>query len=215
MKKRIVALLLSMVLVMASCGSANEQGDVVDHSQGEEQASLEDNTEASTGDAFSDLEALGKIDVEEQIFSVELTIPTEFVEQTTQEELDVVALENGFKSATLNEDGSATYIMTKQQHQELLDDLRKGFNESFAEMVGSEDCPNITKIEANDNFSEFTVTIAADELSMNESMIVFSFYMAAGIYNVYSGEEIDNVHVEYVNAETGEVISTADSNANR
>ena len=58
-----------------------------------------------------------KIEVDENLLTVELTIPADFVGETTQEELNQTAKEEGLKSITLNEDGSATYVMTKKKHK--------------------------------------------------------------------------------------------------
>ncbi len=142
---------------------------------------------------------------------VKLNIPADFVEAQTQEELNKLAEEYGFQSITLNEDGSATYVMTQKQHQELVEEYRNQVNSSLDAMIGSETYPNFTKIETNDNFTEFTVTTKSTELDMTESFSVLGFYMYSGIYNVFSGETVDNVTVTFVNEATGEIISTSNS----
>ena len=38
-----------------------------------------------------------------------------------------------------------------------------------------------------------------------------SFYMFGGLYHIFNGTTVDNIHVDYVNADSGEVISSADS----
>ena len=38
-----------------------------------------------------------------------------------------------------------------------------------------------------------------------------SLYMYGGMYAIFSGDEVDNIHVDYVNAASGEIISSADS----
>ena len=35
--------------------------------------------------------------------------------------------------------------------------------------------------------------------------------MMAGVYNTFNGTPVDNVHIDFVNADTGEVISSSDS----
>lgn len=35
--------------------------------------------------------------------------------------------------------------------------------------------------------------------------------MYGGMYNVFNGTTVDNVHVDFVNADTGEIISSSDS----
>lgn len=214
MKKKTVSLLLLSMLIFSSCGSKNATAPV------NNQAAT-DNTELSSENAeseiqenetsVSDLDALGEIEVDEKIFDVELTIPADYVAGQTQEDLDSLADEYGFKSIILNDDGSATYTMTKQQHKELLSEYREQINNSLNEMVSSGDYPNFTEITANDNFTEFTVKTKSTELDMGESMSVMAFYMYGGLYSVFSGENVDNVSVTFVNAETGDIIDTANS----
>ena len=101
--------------------------------------------------------------------------------------------------------------MSKKQHQELLSEYRELINSSLNEMIGSEDYPNFTNIETNDNYPEFTITTKNTELDMVESFSVIGFYMYGGLYNVFSGEEVDNISVTFINANTGDIINIANS----
>lgn len=204
MKKKIVMSLLICTLALSGCGSSNAPADTSTNQSSE-------TTEFSTEGDISDLDSLGDIEVDENLFTVELTIPADYVGETTQEELDAEANEHGYKSITLHDDGSATYVMSKKQHRELMEELETNINDTLSAMVGSEDYPNITDISANDDFTEFTVTTTSTELSMNESFSVLVYYMCGGMYNIFNGTEIDNVHVDFVNADSGEVIGSSDS----
>ena len=204
MKKKIVMSLLICTLALSGCGSSNAPADTSTNQSSE-------TTESSTEGDISDLDSLGDIEVDENLFTVELTIPADYVGETTQEELDAEANEHGYKSITLHDDGSATYVMSKKQHRELMEELATNINDTLSAMVGSEDYPNITDISANDDFTEFTVTTTSTELSMNESFSVLVYYMCGGMYNIFNGTEVDNVHVDFINADSGEVISSSDS----
>ena len=59
--------------------------------------------------------------------------------------------------------------------------------------------------------NDFTIKTKSKELDINESFSVMAFYMYGGMYNLYSGEEIDNVHVKFVNSDSGETISESNS----
>lgn len=152
-----------------------------------------------------------KIEVDENLLTVELTIPADYVGETTQEELDATAKENDFKSITLNEDGSATYVMTKGQHKKMMSEMESEINTALSEMIGSEDYPNFTNIKANSDFTEFTITTTSAELNFNESFSTIVFYTYGGMYNAFNGTTVDNIHVDFVNADSGEIISSADS----
>lgn len=151
------------------------------------------------------------VGVDEGLINVEITIPAGFIGEQTQEDLTAIANENGYESITLNSDGSATYKMNKLQHKKMMKEMYDGFKQSLNEMIGSEDYPNFTEIEFNENFTDFTIKTKSKELDMNESFSVMAFYMYGGMYNLYSGEEVDNVHVKFVNSDSGETISESNS----
>lgn len=182
-------------------------------SNGEKTSGSENNPDVSdsTEEAFTELEAIGDISVDEGLFSVEITVPADFVGDTTQAELDAAVQENGYKSATLNTDGSATYVMTQKQHNDMMEELRENFKQQLNEMVGSEDFPNFVKIEANDNFTRFEVTTKSTELNFMESFSTLQFYMISGAYNTFNGTTVDNCSVIFINEQTGEIISEANS----
>ena len=198
---------------MSACGSGasteeTPSSEAVPETIVEESVIEEATTETSD---LSEIEAIGDVEVDEGLFEVELLIPADFVGEKTQEELDAIAAESGYKSITLNEDGSATYVMTKKQHKEMMDEMSVSLNESLTELIGSENYPNFTDIKANDDFTEFTITTKSVELDLNESFSVLAFYMYGGMYNAFNGTTVDNIHVEFINADSGEVISSADS----
>ena len=155
-------------------------------------------SQASTGDSG--------IDVDKGLLNVEITIPAETAEYygfnfESQEEADAYAKEQGFKSATLGDDGSVTIVMSKSQHKKTME----------GEMIGSEDYPNITAVEHNDNYTSFTVTTKSEELGFNESFSVLAFYIYGGMYNSFNGTPADNIHVDFINEASGEVIDSFDS----
>ena len=222
MKKRVFAVIMAMTLVTSVfTGCGKEAGEAQSTSPAVEnqveQSTVADEptetaTEAETSDdGMKQLEAIGDVDVDKGLFNVTLTIPKDFVGETTQEKLDESVKEKGYKSATLNSDGSVTYVMTKAQHEEMLVGIRESIDKSLSEMIGSSDYPNITNVEHNDNYTSFTITTKNAEPDMSESFSVMALYMYGGMYGIFSGEEVDNVHVDSKNADSGEIISSANS----
>ncbi|WP_031550546.1 hypothetical protein [Oribacterium sp. FC2011] len=219
MKKRALAIILTFAIclsALSACGSQVEEAksEALKSTTAETEKSSESETEETTvasDDGMKELEVLGEVNVDKGLFNVTLNIPKDFVGEATQKELDELAKEKGYKSITLNSDGSATYVMNKAQHEELLSGIRDSINSSLQEMVGSEEYPNITKIEANDDFTSFTVTTKNQEPDFSESFGILALYMYGGMYGVFSGNAPDNVHVDFVNADSGEVVSSSDS----
>lgn len=211
MKKLLsAALAATLALNLCACSSSGQAEPSPAPDASESQASTGEST-SETSDGLEDLESLGDIEVDKNLFDVVITMPADLVGETTQEELDQQAAESGVHSITLNEDGSATYVMSKEQHKKLLEDTRKSIRTSLDEMVGSEDYPNITSVEANDDFTSFTVTTTSTEVSFTEAFSVIGLYMYGGIYGIFSGKTPDNIHVDFVNADTGEIIDSSDS----
>lgn len=210
--RKFLSLILATALALnlCACSSSGQADSSPAPDASESQASTDEST-AETSDGMEDLENLGDIEVDKNLFDVVITMPADLVGETTQEELDQQAAESGVHSITLNEDGSATYVMSKEQHKKLLEETRQSIQTSLDAMVGSEDYPNITSIEANDNFTSFTVTTTSTELSLTEAFSVMGFYLYGGVYGIFSGETPDNIHVDFVNADTGEIIESSDS----
>lgn len=202
------AVLISSSILLIGCSKKADAVSTTSQTTNTEISINESNTEAETK---SDLEAIGEVGVEKGLFNVELTIPAEFVGEQTQEDLNELCKEKGYKSITLNDDQSATYILTKQQHKEMMKEIKNSINTSITEMIGSEDYPNYTNITANDNFTEFQVTTKSSELSLVETFSVVGFYMYGGMYNIFNGTAVDNVSVKFINADTGEEITTTNS----
>lgn len=167
---------------------------------------------ASSEAASSDTSSTGILSA--LLPDVTIVYPADMVgEDATQEQLDQeVAESNGdIKSATLNDDGTATYVMDGAYHKQMLQDFADSINGELEAMVGSEDYPNFTAIEANDDFTSFTVTTKSTTLDLNEAFSVMGFYFYGGMYGVLSGDEAENIHVDFVNADTGEIIESSDS----
>ena len=225
MKKRLLAALLStmmIVSVLSGCSGDKQAPAQTGTSSAvteettqtpveEDKAESSEATEETTSDGLEAVEAIADVSVEKGLFDVEITIPADIIGEVTQEQLDKSVKENGYHEAKLNDDGSVTYKMTKAQHKEMLAEIKKSVDTSIDEMITSGDYPNFTKIVANDDYTNFTVTTKAEELGLTDSFSVLAFYTIGGMYAAFTGEKVDNIHVDFVNEDSGEVIESADS----
>ena len=209
MRKKLFIVLLTSSIIFSSCG--NKPDNSTTSSKTAAPSNTETPKDTSSSDTLDDLESIGDVEVEKTLFSVELKIPADFMGGTTQEELDKTAKEHGYQSITLNDDGSATYIMTKAQHEELMQEMVQNINSELEKMIGSEDYPNFTEIKANDDFTSFEIKTKSKELDLNESISSLVFYTFGGMYNIFNGTKADNIHLDYINDKTDKIIESYDS----
>ncbi len=208
MKKILSVLLLSaLFLSLTACGKKGTQ-EAPSVPAAPEAVSETNTIQTEEESAF---EQLGDIEVDKGLFNVTITFPASFIgEDMTQEKLDeAIKDEDGIKSATLNADGSATYVMTKAKHQEMIDETKKTIDDALQEMIDDESM-NITDIKANADYTKFTVTVSTEEVGLGESFSVLALYSYGGMYGITTGKEVDNVQVDFVNKD-GKVISTGNS----
>jgi hypothetical protein len=96
--------------------------------------------------------------------------------------------------------------LTKQQHEKMMKDMKEELDAYLVGIVGTEDYPNCTNVTFNDN-TDFEITTKSTELDLAESLSIKSYYRTGEDYNYYNNTPVDNVHVKFINADTGEVIS--------
>ncbi len=202
----------SEIIENVSVVSESTIGENEENSSSNEEMTLSESGDTSAASESTAAEdAVQTVEVDQNLLTVEITIPSDYVGETTQEKIDEGVKENGFISGELNSDGSVTYKMTKSQHKELLSKIKETIDSQLSDMIGSEDYPNFVNIETDDDYRNFTITTKSTELGLSESMSTLIFYMCGGMYASFSGEAVDNIHVDFVNEETGEVIQSADS----
>ena len=185
---KLIALLLVFALTfsLCACGSSEK-------SEPATAPAIADATPPATLEGEeSAIEDIGKVEVEQKLLSVEITVPADFVGETTQADLDANVSAGKFLSAKLNDDGSVTYKMTKGQHKEVMEGIKQSIEEALVEMIASDDY-SFTKIEPNADFTKFKVTTTSSELNLAESFSVLAFYMYGGMYNIFNGTEVEKV----------------------
>lgn len=208
--------LLVVAVVLIELGIGGTDDPEADSSEGPTdqvaQGSDPVGSEGILGGESQDWDTLSGVNVDSGLFNVTLTLPADYLEEgTTQEQLEAEAKENGFKSVTLNDDGSATYVMTKSQHRDMMQEIKQSIDEGLAEMAHSEEFPGIVSVEANDDYTKYKVTVDSEEVGLSESLATIGLYLFSGTYHVFNGTKPDNVNIQYINSTTGMVIQEANS----
>ena len=188
--KKTVSLLLimSMSIILISCSST---------------------TEAPEGTT----QATDTLKAEENLLSVELTIPASLVGDDAAT-LDEEAKAAGVSEITQNEDGSVTMKMSKIAHQKMLDEFKGSIDESLTEILNDKETyPSLTEITYNEDLTEFTVKVDPATYGEFEALSAIGLYIAGNVYqalNAVPENQIKTI-VNFVNKDTGEIIETGDS----
>ena len=224
LKRALLCIAAAAALTGCAVSPSAEEGSTAAVSEAGAQAGGEEGKQAasegkSVGQAGSDPAAVSAQESSTQPEAahaqeeetVTVVIPTVYEEVKTQEEADRIREKNGYKSVVLEENGSLTIVMTKSQHDELIRDFRTSVDKGISEIIGAGGGSSIEKIEYNEDYSIFTVTVTEEEIGVIERQAADELIMYGALYHVYTGNDADRIRVDYVNAKSGEIIETADS----
>ena len=127
------------------------------------------------------------------------------------QEADEIRDRNGYESAVLEEDGSLVIVMSRSQFDEMIREFKENVDKGISEIINAGGNSSIEKIEYNDDYSVFTVTVSDEELGIIERQAADELIMYGTLYHVYTGNDVDQIRVDYISASSGEIIETADS----
>lgn len=212
--KRMAALTAAAVLALslAACSTAPSTADTPAETPAPTAAPTTE-PDISLQEAADAISTAEQIEVEDNLFDVTLTLPADYASDITEEEIAQQVADGKVHTGTLNDDGSVTYTMSKAQHAALLESVSAQLRSTLDDMIGSADYPNLTAIETNDDFTDFTVytTTQPGAVGLSDEMSVLIYYTCGKMYGIVSGQEPDNIHVDILNAESGELVSAHDS----
>ena len=216
MKKQLSLTLAAIMLAgLTACGTSTPaaSSEATAPASSESEATAEEPSADSELDATVDEAEQALIDVDKGLFDVTITFPADFATDITQEEIDQQVADGKVHSGQINEDGSVTYVMSKDQHKAIVDGISESIQSTLDGMVGTEDYPNFTAIDHNEDYTSFTVktTTKPGETAISDSMSVLIFATCGQTYGIVSGDIPENIHVDFVNADSGELVTSWDS----
>ena len=142
--------------------------------------------------------------------TVRLTLPAEMVGEVTEEQVKQNAEAMGYASARLNSDGSVTYTMTPEQRETFLETVRAQMEAGLEDLVSSGDYGGVLGIAHNPDFTEFTVTVEGDSVTLAQTMLLTGLYYYGGMYGAMQQALPENIHVAFADTE-GKVLREMDS----
>lgn len=146
-----------------------------------------------------DMSYLSEVIVEKNALDVSITLPPEMV--TTESAWE------GSIPPVFNADGGMTLTLTYSEFNDYLNTLRTSLNDSLRDMVADESF-GFELIEANENFTNYVITVAGEELGFGGIFGVYGMLLSSALYSAYSGEVPNTISFTVVSGDTGAIISS-------
>jgi hypothetical protein len=200
-KLLVLTLLVFLSISLVACGNSADQ-----------KLGNESNTTKSDNNADVDNNDSNSIEVDENLLTVDITLPSSFFEGMTEEEIISNVEKEGYLSTRVNSDGSVTHTMTKAKRNEKLKDMKVTIDETIVELLEGDDrVESFVKIDYNNNLSKVDIYVDPDIYSEWDSMYAIQFYLLGSFYQRFDGvppEELDVV-VNFINDRSGDVLKSS------
>lgn len=91
--------------------------------------------------------------------TVEITIPGDYYNGMTLEEVKDSAKKQGIDKVTQEKDGSYTFEMTASAHRRLVSEMRFTLKDNVSALAGTEEYPSVKSAALSDDLSELTLMV--------------------------------------------------------
>lgn len=149
-----------------------------------------------------------EVDVDEGLLMVTINIPNSFFEfcNTTAEDYVNNAksdptMKQAFNDVVLNNDGSVSLTMTKNNYDEFMIKFAESINNSIQDLKTDESYSNFKEIKTNDDFTEFDIILENGQLSITESFSYITFFMYGKLYQMFKEDPNNKIKVSFYDAE--------------
>ena len=124
---------------------------------------------------------------------IEITIPSEFMEEDTSAGIELTAeqKQRGYISASVNGDGSVTYQINKSDYDREVETIKLDVKTKLQNLANDTDYPSIKKVEFDDEFS--TVSMYVDKAVYTTGLDSFasvSVYSWVGYYQSFAQKSL-------------------------
>jgi len=204
--KNICTFLLAVIMLLSltACSSSTNKESP---SASDNTATVESDETLSQEDQAEQQTSGGKVQVDEGLLNVTITLPASYFEDMTDFSPDTYANKQGFKEVSVNEDGSISITMSKTKHNELMAQMKASLDQAFMELIEAEDTPYIKAITSPDGYT--TVIVDVDKAGYESAfdltpLAIGSLVM---IYQQYNGSEL---HCEVIirDVDSGETLNS-------
>ncbi len=200
-------------LVLTACGQEATTDAASTPVASQESSASETESEAPVEEQPSEASTDDGINVDQGLLSTTVTLPADLFQGQSEEELNANAREEGWDTEiTLNSDGSATFTLSRNEYNRLLDDMRQSNEENFQSLIDED--PKIYKsVTFSDDFGTVDVTVNRKAFENSINMFGFTAIFAGYYYQAFAGFDAKDIYtiVNYIDDSTGEVFETFDS----
>jgi len=147
------------------------------------------------------------IDVDKGLLNVTITLPASFFEDLSDFDPEAYTQEHGFKETVVNQDGSVSITMSKNKHNELMEEMKVETEETINNLIEGEDTPYIKEITSSKGFRTVTVDVDKEAYESSWDMTPLLIGMSTMMYQYFEGSE---VHCEIIirDVETKEILKS-------
>lgn len=173
---------MCLALALAGCGgnsNADASSDNADASAetsapAESEAEEPEPEDADEGQAEAE-DAEPEAEAEPEPETVTITYPRGYFEtDKTDAEARAYLEEKGYTNVTKNDDGSWSVTMPADVYDAYIAALDEGLRETVDALKDSEDWPNIASTEHNEDYTEVTITLKTDKMTLTDQFAPMS-----------------------------------------
>ncbi|MBU8769500.1 hypothetical protein [Cytobacillus oceanisediminis] len=194
-KQLLGLVMLSSFLIMAGCSNEKAKETVT---KAEQTTNEDDKNNAEENES---------VKVNKGLLNVEVTLPASMFEGEDMDSSIAEAEKEGIK-VTKNDDGSATYKMSKSKHKEMMKEMEAELQKTIADTKNGEDYPSVKEVSHNKDYSEFTLEVEREAYENSfDGFAVFGLGLSGMFYQLFNGVNPEEYEVKILvkDAVTGEV----------
>lgn len=149
--------------------------------------------------------------VEKNILTYTITVPKDMLGGATKADLEKSAKKNGYTSATLNKDGSVTYVMPASIHDKAMTEMKQSTDKAIAGYVKDSDGV-ITSISHGSDMKTFEINVVKEkyEGSLTTAFTGMGLAISGTFYQIFDGAKSDQTTVDivYKDNKSGKILDT-------
>ena len=171
-------LILCLALSLAGCAdTSNQKADAQTDAGTQAPATSEDEAQAdtgtqapATGEDGTDTDAGTQTPAGDEAATRTITFPkSRFEDDESDAEIRAYLEDLGYDGITKNDDGSWTVTMPAEVYDAYIAALDEGLEETVNALKDADSWPNIASVEHNEDYSEITITLKTDSMTLTDS----------------------------------------------